>query len=469
MSARTDRLHRTGFRPSLEPLEDRAVPALGFDPGIAIGGPGQDLVYDLATDAAGNRYVTGSFKSYFSDGSITGIDFNPDPAGETLLYGDPRSISPFVAKYDPNGTLVWAWGGSATNYSTGQGHSIAVDSHGNVYATGHWGGRADFNPLNTDPDAPSVLSTVDESNDSYVLKLNADGSFAWVRRLGGPGQDLAGGVAVDPSGNVYAGTAQTGFLAKFDSAGDQIWSHQFKANITAVAVDAGGGNVLATGGFSGKNVDFDPGPGTYPLSSSGRSVDMCWNAFVLKLTSAGTFVWARSFNNTGTWGGSGGNDIVVDAAGSVYTSVSASGTVDFNPGKAAYRLSGEVLSKLDSRGTFVWAKVIGGTGTDLAVDASNNVYVAGGFGGTVDFNPGAGTYLMTATSGSDGFVTKLTSQGDFVRAAQVGSTINVSCRGVAVSGGKVLLTGTFTGTALFPDQVLAGYGGEDFFVIALNQ
>lgn len=54
----------------------------------------------------------------------------------------------------------------------------------------------------------------------------------------------------------------------------------------------------------------------------------------------------------------------------------------------------------------VWAKNMGGSGastvgTSIAVDASGNVYTTGLFTGTVDFDPGPGTYNLTTVAGSN--------------------------------------------------------------------
>jgi hypothetical protein len=62
-------------------------------------------------------------------------------------------------------------------------------------------------------------------------------------------------------------------------------------------------------------------------------------------------------------------------------------------------------------GDFVWARAMGdidtGEGMSLALDSFRNVYFAGHFQGTIDFDPGLGTFNLTSAGITDIFVTKL--------------------------------------------------------------
>jgi large repetitive protein len=100
----------------------------------------------------------------------------------------------------------------------------------------------------------------------------------------------------------------------------------------------------------------------------------------------------------------------------VYTTGYFQGTVDFDSGTGTFNLtsagSGDIfVEKLDVNGNFVWAKNMGGTGSDegysITVDASGNVYTMGRFEGTVDFDPGSGTFSLTSAGSADIFVQKL--------------------------------------------------------------
>jgi len=73
---------------------------------------------------------------------------------------------------------------------------------------------------------------------------------------------------------------------------------------------------------------------------------------------------------------------------------------------------------------WLWAKAMGGTDLDwpksLSVDASGNIYTTGFFSATSDFDPGAGTFDLTAVGEFDIFISKLNSSGNFVWAISMG-------------------------------------------------
>ena len=87
----------------------------------------------LATDPAGNVYLTGTF--------LDTVDFNPGTA-VTNLVGNNTNI--FYAKYDPNGQLDFAYGIGGFNNCTA--NAIALDSFDNAYIAGSFMGTVDFDP-----------------------------------------------------------------------------------------------------------------------------------------------------------------------------------------------------------------------------------------------------------------------------------------------------------------------------------
>jgi hypothetical protein len=383
-----------------------------------LGGTSTDTGNAVAVDAAGNVYTTGYFKGT--------ADFDPGVGTSDLTSLGNQDV--FVSKLDSSGNFVWAksFGAGSDDDATG----VAVDAAGNVYTTGTFRSTVDFDP----GAGTSNLTAVQP--DVFVSKLDSSGNFVWAKSFGGTSTDNGFAIAVDAAGNVYttgyfyvtadfdpgAGTSNltsTGlqdiFVSKLDSSGNFVWAKSFGGTDTdignAVAVD-GAGNVHTTGSYR-STADFDPGVGLSNLTSVSASSD----GFVSKLDSSGNFVWAKSFGGTNT---EAGRAVAVDAAGNVYTTGHFGETADFDPGAGTSNLtSGGVadgfVSKLDSSGNFVWAKRLGGTNVQMpkavAIDTAGNVYIAGDFQGTTDFDPGAGTSNMTSAGLYDVFVAKLNSDG----------------------------------------------------------
>jgi len=384
--------------------------AWAFSLGCVTSGAGTGI----ATDAAGNVYVAG----YFSGT----VDFDPGP-GTTNLTAGGR----FLCKYDTNGNLIWALALAST---LSVDLTMAVDAADNLYLAGGFSGTADF-----DPGAGTFNMTSAGSTDIFILKLSSAGNFIWARRMGSTLLDRANALALDVSGNVHitgtfngtvdfdpgAGTANLtsagatdAFILKLDNAGNYLWARRVGGTS---AFDTGNGialdsddNVLITGRFDG-TVDFDPGAAVNNLTSVGGG-----DAFVLKLNSAGNFVWAKSMGGTF---GEEGMDIVCDAFDNVYTTGDLrSNTADFDPGPGTFNLSPtgswEVyLSGLDAAGNFMWAVASQGAAgssvyqPELSLDASGNIILIGVIeDAPADLDPGI-CVTNISTNGVTAFIAKL--------------------------------------------------------------
>lgn len=143
-----------------------AAPGFGF--ALGAGGTGSDKGQSIATDSAGNVYLTGTFSGE--------VDFDPGPGSYPLTGVASNRV--FVAKYTPAGALIWTRGMDGTIDDKGRGIVVAAD--GSVYTTGYFQGTADF-----DPGLGFVPLTSAGGQDVFVLKLNSAGNFVWARSLGG--------------------------------------------------------------------------------------------------------------------------------------------------------------------------------------------------------------------------------------------------------------------------------------------
>jgi len=193
------------------------------------------------------------------------------------------------------------------------------------------------------------------------------------------------------------------------------------------------------------------------------------------------FEWAKRIGSTNN---DFGYAIDMDSEGNVYTTGSFRGTVDFDPGSGVFNLSSTqdaiFILKLNSVGAFVWAKQLGGGSNpnsgyaiSIFVDNEGNVYTTGQFSGVNDFDPGNNVFNLTSFGGTDVFISKLNSEGEFIWAKQIGGTNSEGGRSLIVDGNQnVFITGFFYGTVDFdPDASvynITSAGSTDIFVVKLD-
>lgn len=336
----------------------------------------------VARDASGNVYVTGNFTG--------AIDFDPGPLSKSKTSAGSNDI--FVAKYNASGDFQWVQRIGST--SSDVGRAIAVDGSGNVYVTGEFKGTVDFNPSSTDT---ANLKASGTAADIFVLKLTTAGVYQWAKRMGGTQDDDAKGVTLDNAGNV-----------------------------------------VVTGYFQGKAY-FNPANPTGNFLESAGSYDI----FVAKYSAAlGVFGWAKRMGGTG---GDIGYDVTVDDSGNVVATGYFTGTVGFNPASTsvAYNLASSAGSsdvfvlKLSASGSYVSAFRLGSTGSDVGygvkTDASGNLYLAGKFSNTVNFNPaGTTTYSSTSFGSADAFFAKYNASYARVWHYTYGTTVADQANGITV-------------------------------------
>ncbi|RUA08678.1 MAG: hypothetical protein DSY82_06760, partial [Flavobacteriia bacterium] len=469
-----------------------------FEWAKSFGGDFRNIGYSIDTDNKGNVYTTGFFEGT--------ADFDPGPGVYNLSSNGNNDI--FILKLDKGGNFVWAksFGGLSSNVPNpiaDTGYGIVTDKDGNVYVCGAFEKTVDFNP---GLGIYNISSSGAE--DIFILKLDTDGNFIWVKNIGGNWQDVARSIAIkngnlyitgdfsgtvdfDPGPGVYNLGAAIGgtFILKLDIDGNFIWAKSLEGRIDgkSIAID-NNGNVLTTGNFS-RTIDFDPGSGIYNLSSVINGGFSTWDIFISKLDSNGNFIWAKSFEGTGF--SDEGASITTDKSGNIYTTGSFGGLNDFNPGSGVYNLSSTgykdiFISKLDKDGNFVWARKMGGQNADLGfsigVDKYENVYSTGHFSNDADFDPGPGIYNMSGplwSSGSALFISKLNANGNFMWAHSIGDQLGSSTQGFSIYIDlyqNIYLTGYFSDIADFdigPDTfelIVHDDGpGYDAFILKLSQ
>lgn len=245
----------------------------------SVGGSSYEVGNGITVDGLRNVYLTGPF-------SGTDVDFDPGPG--TAYLSSAGGYDVFFAKYDSSGNYLWAKGVGGTGDDIGG--DIVADSLSNIYIPCYFHGTSvDFDP----GPGTSYLSSAG-GFDIGLAKYDASGNYLWANRFGGPGDDYSGGILLGEDANIYFTGSFTGtnvdfdpgpdtaylnsngnsdiFFAKYNSLGEYLWAASIGGsggdNGTGIAVSSSKRTYIS-GGFSGTNVDFDPGSGSAYLSSAG--------------------------------------------------------------------------------------------------------------------------------------------------------------------------------------------------------
>jgi Secretion system C-terminal sorting domain/Beta-propeller repeat len=351
------------------------------------------------------------------------------------------------------------------------GKSIATDNLGNIFMVGTFEESIDFDPSEQE----YILAPIGY-RDAFILKINSNGDFIWVKQFGGDQIQENIYFTLDSDGNIYTSgqfygivdfdpgitvsnlltLTSSSFISKLNNDGEYIWAKHINSLvmdngiIMCNAIGVGNDGSLYTAGCFADSVDFNPDDNEYILTSSG-SVDN----YISKLDSNGNFVWAKK---TGGLSDEEIHSIFIDNSYNVYTVGYFRDTADFDPSEAVYNLvsngnTNGFISKLDVNGNFIWAKSVGNdqnfnseTFTSIAVDISGNVYSIGSFTGTVDLNPNEDTSQFTCVGSSDIFILKLNSTGEFTWAKQFGGLFYDYCNSITLNSGNLYFTGSFNDT-----------------------
>lgn len=388
------------------------------------------------------------------------------PDGKTLDYREiPEfaSYQTFTAKISTMHFTV-TWGGTEWDMTD----CVVTDNDGNIYIAGDFSGTVDF-----DAGTGEDIHTAHGSwPDAFALKLDQSGNFIWAKCWGLSDWDSSVELVLDDSNNVYiTGLFQSIvdfdpgpnsyyknskghediFVLKLDTNGNFSWVLTWGGIFSDYPFDIAlsDSNIYTTGFYMDK-VDFNTDSGIDEHTAADDSEDI----FISKHDTNGNFIWARTLGGTG-W--DTGISTSIGEADNVYLAGSFQETVDFDPGlNEDFHTAIEYdafISKFNPDGDFIWARTWGAENWDESYDVIHDgneyLYVSGIYDGVVDFNPGPGEDWHTSI-GEDAFMSKFTNSGDFVWAVTWGGD-DMQC-GYAMafdSIGNILVSGDYMGTSDF--------------------
>lgn len=426
------------------------------------GGASTDYASAVAVDPSGNIYVTGIFATTINFGGADLVSAGSydtflakftaagdhvwskrfggaagevaksialDPAGNIFVAGNLQSCS--IVKFSPNGDVLWSGGPPSADFA-----SIAVDSQGNVIATGNFAA-----PYDKPIDFGNGVTLVSQygAADCFLARYSPNGVCLYAKAFANSGDAEWGyGVAIDKrndnillagyatgqinlggsvlQNNVYGNTF--GWLAKFQPNGTHLWSRRLGVTLATDSIGSSWARVKAL------------------------AVDANGDAIL-----GGEFHLHTQLANE-----------PIDLA-----SAQVSGTSSYSDAWLA-KYSG-------ANGAYQWSNVFRGNRYEyfhsLSTDAQNNVLASGLFYGTCAFGPQS---LTTAgnlpTSNSDGFLLRITANGAFTSVQQFGGASDADIgKGVADS---IVLVGGFQGTASIGGISLTSSGAQDVLIWKLN-
>ncbi len=271
------------------------------------------------------------------------VDFDP---GSSAYNRTAISYDIFLLKLDALGNFGWVRTLEGSTASNGDLRGLTSDINQNFYIGGTFKDTVDF-----DPGIAYNLQTTIVPNvyNFFILKLNSGGQFEWVRITNIPscqtmatdnfghlfiGGTFFGTVDFDPGPNIYnvSSVGYAAYALKLDTNGNFIWIKKIggmngpgKMDIVSDIKCNAQGDVLLCGMFAGLE-DFNPNAGVYFLGPG--SLFNSYDAFYMQLDSAGNFKWAAAIGDSLTEAFA--NCMAQTPQGGIYVVGQFDGTTDFD-------------------------------------------------------------------------------------------------------------------------------------------
>ena len=435
---------------------DMGVPKSGSTLVFAsVGGVGNEAAQAVATDAAGNIYVTGPY--------VGGLDLG----GGALQNAGKNDL--YVAKFDAAGKHLWSKSFGGVGQDTGS--AVTLDRSGNVWVTGSFQNVVDF--------GGGMLTSAGNS-DVFILSLGgADGAYRSAWRYGGGDNETAVGIGVDSTGAVvitgafgtsvdFGGGMLTsagnfdGYLLKVSSTGAYVWARRFgdyEVDTGSGVVIGAGDDVFMVGSFVGTS---DIGGGA--VNAAGP---MLGEVLVARLSATGTVKWSKGI---GARFDAYFPAIALDPSGNLFLATTFEGSCSV--GGAIYNSDGftdVAVAKWTGDGVHEWSYQLSGPGYEysdgVTSDPQGNMIVVGHFNGQAKFG---GPYIKSYGN-YDSFVSKLGgSNGQHIFSLHLGGPgIDATNDVVADPQGNVWVAGQYDTVGEFGTGVIDAKGGTDSFLVKL--
>lgn len=390
---------------------------------------GNPINASLDFDSQNNIYY---YSNYYGT-----VDFNPNGGVDNIGQHSAQG-NIFITKLNADGSYGWTLTGTENSNGASSGN-IRIDDSDNIYFSGLITGVSPNFDL--DLTSGNDLRNCNALRCAFVSKITTTKIYQWSILIDTPITppdtvdypwssmyrpiiDLdsqsnvylvgyfSGKYDLDPSlqeSSYYSGGMDSylSFLSKYDSSGNYIYSKIWTQDngsmaIGTVKIDtADKNNVYLSGTFSGA-IDFDPTAGV-DIKDAGNG---SFSVFLTKLNADGSYEWTYT-PQSGEGQTLSAGSLNIDNSGDVFIAGEYTGAIDFNPStvqdiKASGIGDNEFLDVINKAGEYQYSYSFAG-GDNNSMDSINRVcfnsdnefFISGSFGGTVDFNPGAGTDIKT--------------------------------------------------------------------------
>ncbi|MGH1362542.1 MAG: FlgD immunoglobulin-like domain containing protein [Calditrichia bacterium] len=408
------------------------------------GGVEDDEIWGLAVDVENNYFIAGAFEDVFG-------------LGDTVLTSSGEADI-FLAKYNQDSQLLWAKRFGSEHYDAGL--TTTTDKEGNVYVGG---------------------LTVEEDNEGntdsniWFAALTGDGDLLWSEQIRSASNDVLLDMVIDRNGILY-------LTGEYEGAG----------SMGGFRLEEFGGSDIFLAAYSISDRRF-----THVASTGGPDYDY---GLALHLGNSGELVWSGTFYDSASilgepkvavgmddvfvahldaatfavnWLATGGSDeedavngLTIDNNGNVFLAGDFRARALFDG--VVVESSGEndvFLAKYDASGFVQWVRQAGGRAEDralsVAVDASGNSYVTGGFKETVWFDD----IEHQSVGELDIFLARYDANGTLLTAVSTGGERNDAATRLEIDGsGSLVMAGVFQAEADFGDTSLVSGGEFDVFI-----
>ncbi len=376
-----------------------------------IGGTGEDEASAITLDSSGNIYLTGYINegtNYFSGTSSS----TPD---STIT--NPSGLDFFVAKYNPDGALLWV---RHSDGSSGDAKGLGIYAeNSSVFASGFCTGSTSFGPF-----SGSFNQGIE---DFFVAKYDLNGSEQWLLEGGSDESDFAFDVLSDGA-NVYSVGSFTG--------------------TTLSVLDTSGTNVVSmANAFSGNS-----------------------EVFILSFDVNSNYNWGQKISSIENDDGYG----ITHDTDSLYITGGISNSANFpdyinNPVTVSSNKDIFISSHSKTNGNTGWVRVVTCTnngdeeGLDIITDISQSIYITGFFSQDINF---FGDTTITSTGNDDIFVASFLDNGTFNWAKMAGSVggMDIGCGISTDNSTNIYIAGHYNEQAFFDNDTLPGYSGRNIFL-----